>query len=38
VLPSSNARWNWPVEGKASIAAFIEILDRANIAWSVRRP
>lgn len=35
VLPSNGERWNWPIEGDDSINAFVEILDRANIAWTV---
>ena len=35
-LPSNCERWHWPIEGEDSIDAFVEILDRANIPWTVR--
>jgi hypothetical protein len=35
-LPSNGERWHWPIEGEDGIDAFVEILDRANIPWTVR--
>ncbi len=34
VLPSSGERWNWPMD-KSSVDAFVELLDRAGIVWTV---
>lgn len=28
--------WNWPVEGRSSIAAFRELLDRAEVVYTER--
>lgn len=27
-------RWNWPVEGRSSIAAFRELLERAQVVYT----
>jgi len=36
-LPSTGERWNWPVatSDKDALDAFCEILDRADIPWTV---